>query len=146
MHRVKPEHNTMQSRTRLVYLAGLCAAALAGPATAGCGLNLNPAAMDSNNNAELSRAEAYASPLAPVFDRVDTNRDGLISQTEYANRCIALRASGNDNNGWHDSPVGQRVQKQQQRQQNRINDRVNRETNEAADGMVDKVMGAIFGN
>ena len=136
----------MPARHLFIYLTGLCAVALAAPAAANCGLDVNPGALDRNQNARLSRGEVYGSPLAPVFDRVDTDNNGFISQSEYANRCYSLQASAGNNNGWHDSPVGQRVQKQQQRQQNRINNRVNRETNETADGMVDKVMGAIFGN
>lgn len=136
----------MRPHHLLVFTAGLCALALAGPAAAGCGLNVNPAALDRNNNAELSRGEVYATPLAPVFDRIDTNRNGVVSQSEYAGRCASLQATANDNAGWNDSIVDKRVQQQQQRQQNRINDRVNRETNKASDGMVDKVMGAIFGN
>lgn len=138
----------MQPRLTLVYLAGLCAAALATPAAANCGLNVNAAALDSNNNAVLSRAEVYATPLAPVFDRIDTNRNGVVSQSEYAARCSSLQASNNDgwNSGWEDTVAGERAQRQQQRQQNRINNRVNRESDRAADSAVDKVMGAIFGN
>lgn len=135
----------MQKRTRLFFLSGLCIAVFAGPAAAGCGLNVNPGALDTNRSTTLSRAEAYGSPLAPVFDRIDTDKNGFISQPEYANRCASLQASAN-NNGWNDSPVGERVQRQQKRQQNRINNRINRESNEAADGMVDKAMNAIFGN
>jgi hypothetical protein len=136
----------MSRRNTLVFFAGLCAAALVSPAAANCGLSVNPGALDTNDNAALSRAEAYGSPLAPVFDRIDTNRNGAISQQEYANRCYSLQASTNNNAGWNDSVVDKRVQQQQQRQQNRVNNRINRETNEATDGMVDKVMGAIFGD
>lgn len=138
----------MKSRYILVCFAGLCAMALAGPAAANCGLNVNPAALDRNSNAELSRNEVSGTALAGVFGRIDTNNDGVISQTEYANRCNSLRATNNDgwNSGWADNVAGERAERQQRRQENRINNRINRESDRATDSAVDKVMGAIFGN
>jgi|GEM_PF-3188613 hypothetical protein len=138
----------MRQRHIFLSFAGLSALALAAPAAAGCGLNVNPAALDSNRNAELSRNETAGSPLAGVFDRVDTNHDGTISQSEYAARCSSLRATNNNgwDSGWEDSVAGERAERQRERQNNRINNRVNRETDRASDSAVDKVMGAIFGN
>lgn len=129
-------------------LLALCTAFLAPSALADCGLNLNPAALDTNNDAQLSRAEVSGSPLEPVFDRVDTNGDGVISQTEYASRCSSLQATeknGWDTSGWEDTAAGKRAERQKNRQQNRVDNRIKRETDKASDSAVDKVMGTIFG-
>lgn len=129
-------------------LLALCAAFLSPSALADCGLDLNPATLDTNKDAQLSRAEVSGSPLEPVFGRIDTNGDGLISQTEYASRCRSLQAtqnSGWDTSGWEDTAAGKRAERQKNRQQNRVDNRVNRETDKATDSAVDKVMGAIFG-
>lgn len=138
----------MQRLNSHVIATGLIAALVAAPAAAGCGLNVNPAALDTNHNAQLSRAETYGTPLAPVFDRIDSNRDGVISQPEYANRCANLQTAGNRgwDSGWDDSVVGKRVERQQSRQQDRVNNRINQETDKATDNLMDKAMGALFGN
>lgn len=131
----------------LGFCAGLCALALTGTAAASCGLDLNPGALDRNHNSELSRDETAGTALEGVFDRVDTNRDGAISQSEYTGRCASLQAKKNSgwDSGWEDSVAGKRAERQSDRQQNRVNNRINSETDKATDSAVDKVMGAIFG-
>lgn len=132
-----------------IALAGALTAAGAGPASAGsgCGLDVDPAALDSNHNAELSRNETAGSALADVFDRVDSNGDGVISQPEFAGRCASLQATENKDwaAGWDDTVAGEKAQRQTDRQKSRVNSRVDQETDKATDSMVDKAMGAIFG-
>lgn len=74
------------SYSLILALVGGCAAA--SPAFAeSCGLNVNPGKLDSNHNAELSRDETRGTALEPVFDIVDQDNNGIISQVEYAQRC-----------------------------------------------------------
>lgn len=136
----------MQRLIGFSLAAGLLSTAA--PVLADCGLDVNPASLDSNGNAELSRNETRGSALAGVFDRVDTNNDGVISQTEYVHRCESLRATASDGaaTGWEDTVAGQKARRQQDRQRNRVNQRVNQETDKATDSMVDKALNAIFGD
>lgn len=146
------------------------AAAVPSVAAAACGLNVNPGALDTNRNAELSREETRGTVLAAVFDKVDANGDGVIGQPEYARRCQSLGATrqapsrpqdtaGQDpeteaadedkkaaESGWEDTAVGKAAQRQAERQQNRVNDRVNQETQEAADKAVEDALDSLFGD
>lgn len=91
----------MQSRIKFVFLAGLCTAVLAPSAAASCGLDVDAGALDTNRDAQLSRAEVRGTALAPVFDRIDTNRGGTVSQPEYVDRCSSLQAK--KKGGWDSS-------------------------------------------
>lgn len=146
----------MKLRHTFIFFLGLGAVTLTGCATnsssngaTGCNINVNAAALDTNGDTKLSRAEVRGSALESVFDRVDSNGDGVISQSEYVNRCSSLRATQNDDNnasGWDDTVVGKRADRQSKRQQNRVDRRVNQETDQATDTLIDKIMGKIFGD
>lgn len=129
--------------------AGLATALLASSAYAGCGLDVDPAALDTDHNGTLSLAETRGTPLAGVFSRVDQNGNGAISPPEFGGRCASATSAWSNvsqESPWEDTVVDNKVERQTQRQRSQIDERVDRETDKAADSLVDKALGALFGN
>lgn len=129
---------TMRNKAKAVLL-GLGLAS--GSAYGGCGLDVDPGKLDKDWNGELSRGEVRGTVLDDVFERVDTNNDGVIGQPEFASRCTALRQS-------EESPVAdavkEKAERQQQRQQNRVESRIDRETDRAVDRAIDRGLNRLF--
>jgi len=48
---------------------------------------LDPLALDKNQNGVINREEAQGTALTWVFNKVDSNGDGIISKPEFAKRC-----------------------------------------------------------
>lgn len=133
-----------------IVLLGLGIMCVSGASFAGCGLDGNPVAMDADGNAQLSKDEVKGTKLAWVFDKVDTDNNNVISQTEYSGRCQAIQTPLPENDPAPESEdtdpgvVEKKTSRQVERQKNNVDNRVNNEVDEAADEAVDGVLDSIF--
>lgn len=125
-------------------------------AQADCGLaNLDPIALDKNQNAEISRDEAQGTTLAWAYDKVDTNGDGIISQPEFAARCSSYQSTGGGQPGAatvKDEPsalekaAAEKASQQKERQVRKVEGRVDQETDKAVDSVIDRGLDRLFGD
>lgn len=121
-----------------------------------CGLaNLDPIALDKNQNAEISRDEAQGTTLAWAYEKVDTNGDGIISQPEFAARCSSYQSAGGDQSGTAkvkeepsalEKAAAEKASQQKERQARKVEGRVDQETDKAVDSVIDRGLDRLFGN
>lgn len=116
---------------------------MTGAARADCGLDVDPVALDADRNGDLSREETGGTALGPVFDRVDRNGDSVISQYEFAGRCVSMKETADESDG-EPSAVERKAAEKVERQRNRTESRVDQKTDSVMDKAVDKALDGLF--
>lgn len=117
--------------------------------------DLNPVALDKNKNGAISRDEAADSVLAWSFDQVDSNKDGIIDQPEFAQRCnpqaqaqaanTARTSTAKAEPNALEKVATEKTDRQVQRQSNKAESRVDQETDKAVDKAVNRGLDRLFG-
>lgn len=107
--------------------------------------NLDPFALDKNQDGRISRTEAEGSTLAWSFDQVDQNGDGVINQQEFSGRCAAFAKAEPREPTAAEQAAAAKAERQKGRQGNRVNQRVDKETDKAVDGVIDRGLDRLFG-
>lgn len=107
--------------------------------------NLDPFALDKNQDGQISRAEAQGSVLAWSFDQVDQNGDGIIDQAEFGARCATFAQAEPREPSAAEKAAAQKAERQKSRQGSRVNRRVDQETDKAVDRTIDRGLDRLFG-
>lgn len=105
--------------------------------------NLDPFALDKNQDGQISRAEAQGSALVWSFDQVDRNGDGVIDQKEFSTRCAAQTEPREPTAA--EKAAAEKAERQKGRQTSRVNQRVDQETDKAVDRTIDRGLDRLFG-
>lgn len=131
-----------------ILIAGFFVMGFSSVVYGGCGLDVNPVEIDANRDAVLSRDEVKGTQLAWVFDKVDTDDNGNISQMEYMQRCDSIAPGTAEKTApetaTESGVVEDKADRQLDRQKDNVDDRIDEETDEAADKAVDSVLDSIF--
>lgn len=106
--------------------------------------NLDPFALDKNQDGQISRAEAQGSSLAWSFDQVDKNNDGIVDQREFDGRCASFAAAEPREATAAEKAAAAKAERQQSRQKSRVDQRVDKETDKAVDRVIDRGLDRLF--
>lgn len=107
--------------------------------------NLDPFALDKNQDGRISRDEAQGSALAWSFDQVDRNGDGFINQQEFSTRCATTAKAEPREPTAAEQAAAAKAGRQKSRQSSRVERRVDQEADKAADSVIDRGLNRVFG-